>query len=47
MEVLAAVQQLAGPATGLTVLDKAQVAVNTLKVLQTLDEIAELLKVGP
>ncbi|GLC46155.1 hypothetical protein PLESTB_001195900 [Pleodorina starrii] len=44
VELLAAVQQLAGPATGLTVLDKAQVAVNTLKVLQTLDEIAELLK---
>ncbi|EFJ42290.1 hypothetical protein VOLCADRAFT_107336 [Volvox carteri f. nagariensis] len=44
VELLAAVQQLAGPATGLNVLDKAQVAVNTLKVLQTLDEIAELLK---
>ncbi|KXZ48788.1 hypothetical protein GPECTOR_25g372 [Gonium pectorale] len=46
VELLAAVQQLAGPATGLNVLDKAQVAVNTLKVLQTLDEIAELLKAG-
>ncbi|KAG2447161.1 hypothetical protein HYH02_007907 [Chlamydomonas schloesseri] len=44
VELLAAVQQLAGPATGLNVLDRAQVAVNTLKVLQTLDEIAELLK---
>ncbi|GIL73826.1 hypothetical protein Vretimale_5316 [Volvox reticuliferus] len=47
VELLAAVQQLAGPPTGLTVLDKAQVAVNTLKVLQTLDEIAELLKNMP
>ncbi|GFR52591.1 hypothetical protein Agub_g15185 [Astrephomene gubernaculifera] len=44
VELLAAVQQLAGPATGLNVLDKAQVAANTLKVLATLDEIAELLK---
>lgn len=42
--LLAAVQQMAGPVTGLNIADRAQVAVNTLKVLQTLDEIAELLK---
>ncbi|KAG2489366.1 hypothetical protein HYH03_012196 [Edaphochlamys debaryana] len=47
VELLAAVQQLAGPQTGLNVLDRAQVAVNTLKVLQTLDEIADLLKALP
>lgn len=43
-EVLLAVQSLAGPTSGLSVLDKAQLAVNTLKVLQTLEEISELLK---
>lgn len=43
-EVLLAVQSLAGPASGVSVLDKAQLAVNTLKVLQTLEEIADLLK---
>lgn len=43
-ELLAAVQQMAGPASGLNIADKAQVAVNTIKVLQTLDEIADLLK---
>lgn len=34
-----------GAGCSVNVVDKAQVAVNTLKVLATLDEIAELLKV--
>lgn len=43
-DVLRAVQQIAGPGTGVSVVDKAQLAVNTLKVLQTLDSIFEILK---
>lgn len=45
-EILAAVQQLAGPATGVSLVDKAAKAVNTIKVLQALDKIVQLLKVG-
>lgn len=43
-EVLRAVQMIAGPSTGLSVVDRAQLAVNTLKVLQTLDSIYDILK---
>ena len=45
-ELLSAVSSLAGPASGVRVLDKAQVVVNTIKVVQTLDAIVEVLKVG-
>jgi hypothetical protein len=45
-ELLAAVQQLAGPATGLSIVDKASRAVNILKVLQALESIVAALKVG-
>lgn len=44
--MLAAIQELAGPMSGLSVIDKAQLAVNTLKIIQTLESIAESLKVG-
>jgi hypothetical protein len=44
--LLAAVQQLAGPASGLGVLNSVQLAVNTYKIIQTLDSISESLKVG-
>eukprot|EP00877_Chromochloris_zofingiensis_P003321 jgi/Chrzof1/12990/Cz07g15150.t1 len=42
--MLAAIQELAGPMSGLSVIDKAQLAVNTLKIIQTLESIAESLK---
>lgn len=45
VELLAAVQQLAGPQTGLSIVDKAQAVVNTFKVLQTLQTVALLLQV--
>lgn len=43
-ELLAAVQQLAGPGTGLGIADKAALAVNSFKIVQILDAIAEELK---
>lgn len=45
--LLAAMQQLAGPTSGLRVLDTVQLAVNTLKVIQALDSISGELKVRP
>lgn len=42
--LLAAMQQLAGPTSGLRVLDTVQLAVNTLKVIQALDSISGELK---
>jgi hypothetical protein len=45
-EILAAVRAMAGPATGLSIVDKASRAVNTIKVLQALESIVVLLKVG-
>lgn len=45
-QVLAAVRQLATPApSGVSLLDKAQVVVNAVKVLKILDEIQDMLKV--
>jgi hypothetical protein len=44
--LLAAMQQLAGPTSGLRVLDTVQLAVNTLKVIQALDSISGELKVS-
>ena len=44
--LLAAVQQLAGPASGLGVLNSVQLAVNTYKIIQTLDSLSESLKVS-
>lgn len=38
-------QQLAGPASGLTIVDKAAAITNTLRVLQALEEVAKLLQV--
>jgi hypothetical protein len=43
--VLVAVRQLAGPASGLTIVDKAAAISNTLRVLQALEEVAKLLQV--
>jgi conjugal transfer/entry exclusion protein len=44
--LLEAVRQLAGPASGLSVVDSATLVVNTLKVIQTLEKIGEQLQVG-
>eukprot|EP00878_Enallax_costatus_P044025 GHUV01052171.1.p1 GENE.GHUV01052171.1~~GHUV01052171.1.p1 ORF type:complete len:243 (+),score=82.51 GHUV01052171.1:2-730(+) len=41
--LLEAVRQLAGPASGLSVVDSAALVVNTLKVIQTLEKIGEQL----
>jgi conjugal transfer/entry exclusion protein len=43
--LLEAVRQLAGPASGLSVVDSATLVVNTLKVIQTLEKIGEQLQV--
>jgi hypothetical protein len=43
-ELLVAVKQLAGPASGLNIVDKASSVVNTLKVLQALEEVARLMQ---
>lgn len=42
--LLEAVRQLAGPASGLSVVDSATLVVNTLKVIQTLEKIGEQLQ---
>lgn len=42
--LLEAVRQLAGPASGLLVVDSATLVVNTLKVIQTLEKIGEQLQ---
>ncbi|KAF6261256.1 hypothetical protein COO60DRAFT_1503069 [Scenedesmus sp. NREL 46B-D3] len=42
--LLEAVRQLAGPASGLSVVDSAALVVNTLKVIQTLEKIGEQLQ---
>jgi len=43
-ELLSAVRTLAGPMSGVTVLDRANEAVNTLKVISTLEAMASLLQ---
>lgn len=43
--LLEAVRQLAGPASGLSVVDSASLVVNTLKIIQTLEKIGEQLQV--
>ncbi len=44
--LLAAVQKLAGPGSGIGVVDAAQLAVNTVSVLQTLEAVFESLREG-
>jgi hypothetical protein len=44
--LLEAVRQLAGPGSGLSVVDSASLVVNTLKVIQMLEAIGLQLKVG-
>jgi hypothetical protein len=39
--------QVAGDSQGLSVVDKAQKAVNTFKIINALNEISDILKVGP
>lgn len=41
-----AVKQLAGAETGLNVVDKAQTAINSVKIIQALNSITDILKVG-
>lgn len=45
--ILAAVQQLAGNSSGISVVDRAQLVVNTIKVAQTLDRIFDQLSEQP
>ena len=42
-----AVRQVAGQSSGINVVDKAQSAVNTVKIINALNEISDILKVCP
>ena len=47
MSLSAAVMQVAGQSSGINVVDKAQSAVNTVKIINALNEISDILKVCP